>query len=257
MTSSVEMNLLLTKINAIEEMMKFDNRKKKGIICGNIFGLSCTINHHHTNDNEKWNGNITNRMIAIVIEFKNISIYNDVYLKLINNTPNITPEIIKKILNDEEGLTTEMNITSIHKYMYDHVIDYHLMEKIKNHPSIEFVRTIACGEEIGFLINIKRKDEYYIDTLILDVYNEIKSILNIGSQYVKNINIWSDSLPSIFKYLVVALSNEGKQELNKKLAGLHEMNKKIICNIYNSDALDSEVFVLGMSENWPDFCPKE
>jgi hypothetical protein len=193
MTSSVEMNLLLTKMNAIEEMMKFDNRKKKGIICGNIFGLSCTINRHHTNDNEKWNGNITNRMIAIVIEFKNIY-----------DTPNITPEIIKKILNDD-GLTTEMNITSIHKYMYDHVIDYHLMEKIKNHPSIEFVRTIACGEEIGFLINIKRKDEYYIDTLILNVYNEIKSILNIGSQYIKNINIWSDSLPSIFKYLVVAL----------------------------------------------------
>jgi hypothetical protein len=259
--TSIEMNQLLTKMNRMEEMMRFDNRKKRGIICGTIFGLSCNIKHYHTNDNEKWDGSIpdgySNNMVGIVVELKNINIYEDVYLNLIINTPNITPDMVEKLLEDNGDTTADLNILSVYKYVYDYVFDYHFMEKFKNHPTIGYVGTTVCGEEIGLLVRIKQKTEYYIDTLIMDIYSGIGSIFNVGLQQIKNISIWSDDLPEIFKYIAVKLSDNAEQELNNKLENLRERDKEPISNVYKNNALDCEVFSSGMCRNRPYFVPDE
>jgi hypothetical protein len=268
----MDLQALSNKINTVEQMFLFENRRKKGIILGTIFGIPCTITHHHAQNIELWNGEIieehdTDFMFTIDFELVNTDIFNNIYLnKLIKNCPDITDDIFQIILNTAEDnlfeLTTDdLGVSSKYLMIRDHVFSYHLSKEFNKHPYLEFIHTGGDGEHMGFIINIKKySGSIYIDTVIFDIFNIISTVFEIQWQNVKTIDVWNYQLPNIIKFLVIKRSNISGQKIQKMLANKTERNKQNISGLYkkldshNEPMFRSVAFIHGdMNSNRPSY----
>jgi len=84
----------------------------------------------------------------------------------------------KKKLNDPT--TMELGISSVHKYVYNHVLNYHFIKCFNDHPNIKYINHGNNGETFCFIVSIKNNNKpYYIDMLIMDIFDTISPVLKI------------------------------------------------------------------------------
>jgi hypothetical protein len=226
-------------------MLKFENRRKQGLILGEIFNIPCVINHRHDQDLDLWNGTImqnndVNYMFTSDFDFIVEHLYHDIYLqKLIKNCPDISNDI--KNVDIEHLKTNELGLTSKYLMVRDHVFAYHLSKEFNKHPYLEFIHTNGNDETIGFLINIKTyPGPIYLDTIIHEVFNIISPIFDVEWHHVKRLNVGNYGLPNDLRYLVAILSETYKLTLWDFLG--KPINRKNIEYIYKEFDKPTEIF---------------
>lgn len=244
----MDTNTLTNKIIMIENMLKFENRCKRGLIWGEIFNIPCIINHRHDQDLD-WNGEIIeeyeiNRMFTIDFDFVDQYVYRNTYRNKLS--------LPDKKSNDELGLTSK------YLMVQDHMFSQCLSEAFEKHPYLEFIHCDGTDKTIGFIINIKVcPGSIYLDTVIHEIFNIIAPIFDIEWNRVEKVDVGNYRLPNNVRHVVPKLSETYKLAL---WDALFKGNKERTQHMYkiwdeHDEMFNSVSFIGGgMRSNRPPFC---